>query len=79
MLPSLCRFQTNKGMGVAHEYDVHYTDRNGRQSQTPVLTPNHHEDHSQQTWLNHVVDLLEQIGVKVASDGISRVVYRGRR
>lgn len=66
-------------MRVAHEYDVHYTDTSGRSGQAQVATPNHHKDHPERTWLNHIIDLLEQIGVKVASDGISRVVYRGRR
>lgn len=64
---------------MAHQYDVHYVDRSGRQGQQPVTTPHHHEDNDYAAWLRHIVDLLEQIGIKVASDGISRVVYRGRR
>jgi hypothetical protein len=64
---------------MAHQYDVHYTDDQGRSGQATVTTPHHHEDHPEPTWLRHICEVLEQIGVKVVSDGISRFVYRGRR
>lgn len=64
---------------MSHQYDVHYVDQSGRAGQAQVTTPHHHEDHPERTWLAHVVEVLEQIGIRVASDGISRVIYRGRR
>jgi hypothetical protein len=64
---------------MAHEYEIHYMDDDGDSGRATVTTPHHHEDHPERTWLQHIADVLEQIGIKVAADGISRAVYRGRR
>lgn len=62
-----------------HQYDIHYLDQHGREGKQPVSTAHHHEQVDYAWWIDQVVDALKQIGIKVASDGISRVVYRGRR
>ena len=56
-------------------YEVHLND--GRT--VLVETDDHHSNHDSTSWFQHIVILLREIAVNVASGHILRTVHKGRR
>lgn len=57
-----------------HHYEVELT--NG--DKYKVTTPNHHDNHTLDVFLGHLVDILKSIVAGVATHHINNFVYKGK-
>jgi hypothetical protein len=60
---------------MAHQYDVELSDG---QSYT-VTTEEHHEDHHENVFSNHLFGIIEKAAPLVLSAVIVRWIYRGKK
>lgn len=59
---------------MAHQYEVHTND--GRAFN--VTTQHHHDDHDENSFRRHLLDVLKSTGSGIASAVIVRYIYKGR-
>ncbi|WP_067734195.1 hypothetical protein [Novosphingobium naphthalenivorans] len=60
---------------MAHLYEVHANDGQAYN----VTTPHHHDDHDDQTFRKHLLDVVKSTISGVAANAINRYIYKGRR
>ena len=60
---------------MAHLYEVELGDGQVHH----VTTPHHHDDHDEDNFRRHLLDLIKQSAGALVSEVIIRVIYRGRR
>jgi hypothetical protein len=58
---------------MAHKYEVH-TDK----GTFDVTTPHHHDDHHEDTFLKHLLDVIKGAAGGVGAGMIMRYIYKGK-